>query len=100
MNFKAFSSILLVGPSCSGQISTGKAVTQVCWNCVAHMLGIQSGWYKEICSIFYQDIHIGDYHRTPEIQVTGNLFFWKGSNIRTKIEKASYKFKDKVVTSG
>lgn len=43
MNFKAFSSILLVGPSCSGQISTGKAVTQVCWNCVAHMLGIQSG---------------------------------------------------------
>lgn len=41
MSFKAFSSILLVAPSCYGQIST-VTVTQVCWNCVAHMLGIQS----------------------------------------------------------
>lgn len=32
MSFKAFSSIILVVPLCYGQISTGKAVTQVSWN--------------------------------------------------------------------
>lgn len=64
------------------------------------MRGIEPGWHKGLCSISYQDIHVRDHHKTPQIQVKEVIFLKGEKNIIIQNRKASYKFKHKVVTSG
>lgn len=100
MSFKAFSLIILVAPLCYGQISTGKVVTQVSWNwlhtCWEYSLAHTKKFVAFPIKIFPLEIIT----ELQKFRSQGIYFSEKDKTLGFKTEKASYKFKHKVVTSG